>query len=211
MAEGIRLYNLKASPNNKKVRIALNFKGLPYESVAVDPKDRAPVVEVSGQPLTPVLVHRDTVVFDSAAILRYLDANLRDTPPLFSSDYATMKEIERWEHAARGEGDLAGPVGIAFKVFLSGGKGEDELKRASELLRPATERVERRLSESAWLVDGRMTAADVTAACALWYATLVEPLPEDNPFARFFFEHLQLGDDRDRTRDWVKRVIVHDR
>ncbi len=40
-------------------------------------------MRISGQHLTPVIEHGEVVLFDSAAILRYLDAAFRETPPLF--------------------------------------------------------------------------------------------------------------------------------
>src|SRR5205085_11287493 len=95
--ESIQLWDLGPSPNSKKVRLALGYKGVTYEKVSVDPMDRQKVVDLSGQPLTPVLVHGKTVVFDSSAILRYIEANVKREPRLFSSDYDTMKRIEKWE------------------------------------------------------------------------------------------------------------------
>ena len=61
--------------------VALGLKGIPYRFQAIDPQERAEVVRLSKQPLTPVLQHGDVVLSDSAAILRYLDANF-DGPRL---------------------------------------------------------------------------------------------------------------------------------
>ena len=74
--------------------------------------------EVSGQPLTPVLKHGEQVIFDSASILRYLEANFRDSPQLFSHDYAEMKKIEEWEWFART--DCSRPVGEVFRAAQAG-------------------------------------------------------------------------------------------
>ena len=56
--------------NNFKVRVALGFKGIDYRFETIDPSDRAGMVKISGQPFTPVMVHGDVVMFDSAAIVR---------------------------------------------------------------------------------------------------------------------------------------------
>ena len=87
------IYGFETS-NNFKVRIALGFKGIGHRFETIDPSDRAALVEMSGQPFTPIMVHGDTTLFDSAAILRFLEANFLDTPKLFSSDYGTMRLIE---------------------------------------------------------------------------------------------------------------------
>ena len=87
--------------NNMKVRVALGFKEIPYEFRAIDPRDRGEIVRLSGQHLTPVMVHGDTVLFDSAAILRYLEANFRDRPPLFGTSHREQWAIEDEELFAR--------------------------------------------------------------------------------------------------------------
>lgn len=209
MAEPVRLYDLAASPNSIKVRIALAFKGIPYEKIAVDPNDRAQVIRVSGQPLTPVLTHGERVVFDSAAILRYLDGNFRTPPPLFASSYDTMKEIEEWETFARG--DLLDPIGIVFREFFSESADAGEMARASKLLHERSARIEERLGQGPWLVGSAMTAADITAAPAVWYGMLPPAAAESSPVARFFAHGLFLGDGRTRTREWATRVMAFDR
>ena len=96
MSRTLKLYDLTPSPNNIKARCALAYKKLPHERILVDPANREPVVKVSTQPLTPVLLHGDTVVFDSYAILLYLDANFPETPRLYRTDRASLKAIEAW-------------------------------------------------------------------------------------------------------------------
>jgi glutathione S-transferase len=209
MAETIRLLHLAGSSNSMKVRIALNYKGLSYEKVPVDPQDRTEVVRVSGQPLTPVLVHGDRVVFDSASIVRYLDANFRDTKPLFSADYAEMKEIERWEIWARTE--LAEPVSMVYGQMRAERPDEAVLKNACELLNRTTAKIEDRLATAQWLVGDRMTAADATVAPVVNSGMLSQEMAASSPFAAFFARHLRLGEGRQRTRAWVSRVMAYDR
>ena len=74
--------------NNFKVRVALGYKGIPYEFRTIDPSDRDEIHRLTGQFLTPVLQHGDVVLFDSAAILRYLEANFRDTPRIYGRSHA---------------------------------------------------------------------------------------------------------------------------
>ncbi len=207
MTEAVKLYDLAASPNNMKVRIALAFKGIPYEKILVPSRDRSEVIRISGQPLTPVLAHGGVVIFDSGAILRYLDANVRRDPPLFSSDYDTMHEIEEWEHLSRTL--LGEPVDLIFEEYFAEEKDSSAGERASRMLRDATARFEERLSGREWLVGDAMTAADVSTAPFIHYG-MVPPAAAD-PIARFFAGHLKLGGGRDRTRAWVTRVMSYDR
>lgn len=207
MSEALKLYDLHPSPNNMKARVALAYKGLKVELVPVSSQDRSQVVEVSGQPLTPVLKHGDVVIFDSGAILRYLDANFRNTPRLFSADYATMTQIETWEKFGRGE--LMEPTGIVFRQLMASSADRGELDRASRLLHERTARIEDRLKEGDWLVGDSMTAADVTCAPAVYYG-LELPNPGNSPLISFFNDGLRLGEGRERTKAWVRRVMRYD-
>src|ERR671916_1936859 len=88
----LRLYRFRYSTNVERVALALAHKGLDVESIWIDPADRSPVREVSGQELVPVLVHGDQVVADSAAILEHLEARHPD-PPLYPADPARREEV----------------------------------------------------------------------------------------------------------------------
>lgn len=205
----ITLYELPPSPNTMKVRIALRYKDVPFQSVVVDPADRAKVVEISGQPLTPVLVHGDTVIYDSSAILRYLDANLKQGPRLFSADRVAIKAIEGWEQFRRQV--LGSALGVAFGQFFSGKVDADAIERANSQMDEATARIETHLAEGDWLVGEAMTAADILCATVVYYWCVPESAAPAGSIAAFFRQHLALPPRRERTQDWVKRVMVHHR
>jgi glutathione S-transferase len=211
MSDQVTLYQLKMSSNNIKVRIALNYKGIPFNRVDVDPQDRSQVVKVSGQPLTPVLVHGDRVIFDSGSILRYLDGNFRNTPPLFSADYDTIKEIERWEQWART--DLVQPFYVAIGQYRMPAEQRDpaETQRASKMLHELTARIEEQLGKSHWLVNDGMSAADVTAAPLVYSGTLTSATAGNDARLKFFAENYHIGEGRERTRAWAAKVMGYDR
>lgn len=205
----ITLYELPPSPNTMKVRIALRYKDVPFQSVVVDPADRAKVLEISGQPLTPVLVHGDTVIYDSSAILRYLDANVKQGPRLFSANRDAMKAIEGWEQFRRQV--LGASLGIAFGQFFSGKVDAEAMERANNQMDEATARIETRLAEGDWLVGDTMTAADILCATVVYYWCVPESAAPAGSIAAYFRQHLALPPRRERTRDWVKRVMAHHR
>ena len=209
----ITLYNLPPSPNSMKVRIALNYKQLPFDRVDIDFEDeeRATLVQVSGQPLAPVLKHGDSVVYDSRAILRYLDCNFRDTAPLLSTDRPTMRELEQEENYARGP--IAAPIGIMFEqLFAENGPDAAACQEASRMIHDATAPYEERLQNQQFLNGDQMTLVDVTAAPYVFYAMLPPELGgPDNPLHQVFIDHYELGEGRDKTREWVGRVMAYDR
>ena len=209
MSDAVTLHDLAPSSNSRKVRVALGYKDIPYTKVPVAAADRDELVRVSGQPLAPVLVHDGRVIFDSAAILRYLDANFRSTPPLYSADRDEMRSIERWEMLGRTE--IGEPGRMVFAQFRAPERSPDVIEQARELLRVRTRIVEEALAAGPWLVGGRMTAADVTVASSLFLASLDPAAPPPGPVAAFFADTLQLGPGRERTRAWVRAVTAWDR
>ena len=186
------IYGFETS-NNFKVRVALAYKGIDSRFETIDPKDRARLIEMSGQPFTPIMVHGDAVMFDSAAILRYLEANFPDTPKLFSTDYGTMREIEKWEAFCRVT--LHEPLLIMVRQFISGVSDEAETARAGEIFSATTAELEAVLSDNEWLAHTRMTAADITGAAVIRRAQAMDAfeLPE-----------------REHVYAWAERVNAHD-
>src|SRR5918994_7819685 len=89
----LRLYRFRYSTNVERVALALAYKGLEVESIAVDPGDRANVRAASGQDLVPVLIDGDEVIADSTRILHHLERRFPE-PPLFPSDPAAAAEVE---------------------------------------------------------------------------------------------------------------------
>ena len=162
--------------NNLKVRVALEHKGLPYEFRTIAPRERDDLVRRSGQFLTPVMEHGETVLFDSAAILRYLDANFPDTPKLFGGSHREQWEIEDWERFGRGP--LAEPMMEVVHAKIQGEPLDDEsTTRAGERFESAVRTLEARLGGRDWLVGGSMSAADITCAAVIYRIRGSELLP----------------------------------
>jgi glutathione S-transferase len=208
MSAPIRLYDLGPSPNSKKVRLALGYKGIPYERVAVDPADRAAVVRLSGQPLTPVLAHGETVIFDSGAILRYLEANVKREPRLFSEDYDRMKAIEGWEAWART--DLAPGIGRLFGQYFATEKDSAAAASAVAMVNAAARHLESKL-DGPFLCGDSLTAADVTCASWLSLGWLTPAQAAGSPILEFFRATLALDPERTTLRRWFDSVDRYDR
>lgn len=203
------------SPNNTKVQIALAYKQIPYEIDAVagnEPETIAKLVELSGQALTPIIKHNDTVLYDSGAILRYIDANF-DGPRLFSADRDEMKAIEGWE--AYHKTEVMAALRPAFEVFfggITGAEADANIKRANAGINEVTAQVEERLAAQAaagsdWLVGDTMTAADIFVASFLSLANLPEGYADWNPLWQTVDNALTLGEGRDRCKAHFDRVL----
>ena len=212
MSDRLTLHEITLSPNNVKARVALGYKGLEYHRKPLEftdyPGDRAGVVQVSRQPRLPVLEHGKTVIFGSDGIMRYLEANFPDTPPLFVQDHTMFGEVERWELFARTQ--LGEPVSLFFGQAFSPSKDPAVIQKANELLHQRTAALEDRLSTSEFLVGDHLTAADVACASPLYMTDQTEELAASHPIATFFHENMHLGEERDKTRAWMRRVLKHD-
>ena len=208
MDKPVKLYHLAASPNSIKARIALAYKKIPYEKIAVDPMNREAVVKLSGQPLTPVMQHGDTVVFDSFAILRYLDANFPSTPRLYSADRDTIKAIEQWEQFARTEPGAA--VSMLYGQFRAPSPDMEKVGQANGIFNRAAAKVEEALGRGQWLVGSSPTAADFTVAPAMYYGVVSEADAKNSPAFAFFRKHLKI-ESAPKTFDWIARVMAWDR
>ena len=209
MSNALRIHDLAPSPNNMKVRIGAHAKGVDYERVAVLPGgDRSGVVAATGQELTPALEHdvggTTLKLFDSSAILRYLDANFPG-PRLFPSDREGLREVEGWELYAQTQ--LLPPVAMVFGLFFAPEPNRAVAEEASRLMNTATARLETRLAESDWLVRDALGAADCACAPFVWYGMVPERAATPNSVAAFFREHLHLGEGRERTRAWANRAM----
>ncbi len=205
------LHELTGSPNNVKARIALGYKGLDYDRKEFQadsfPGDRSPIVDVSRQPRLPVLQHGETVIFDSGSILRYLEANFPDSPPIFSSDYTSFGEIEGWELFARTQ--LGEPLGMMFGQFFEPAPDAEVIAGANQMLNERTGALEEKLSQSSFLVGDHLTAADIVTAAPLYLADMT-PAMASHPLAQFFQPNLRLGDGREATRAWLRATMAHD-
>lgn len=206
----VTLYHLPPSPNNMKARIALAYKGIEFDTVevALEDQERRQIVELSGQPLTPVLEHRGAVVYDSAAILRYLEANFPGTPKILFAERPRMVEaegLEKWIKTNINE-----PVGMVFRQVFSEAPDLSVCERASQLMHERTGELEQRLEKADWLLGDTLSFVDITAAPFVFYAMLPESIAATHPAARFFHEHFTLGEGRERTREWCRRVMAYD-
>ncbi|MCA8941233.1 MAG: glutathione S-transferase family protein [Planctomycetes bacterium] len=194
MSADVVVYGFETS-NNVKVRIALAYKGVPFEFRTIDPGDRETVVRISGQHLTPVLVHGDRVVHDSAAILRYLDTTFGEGPKLFGTGRDEQWAIEDLELMARWA--LAGPMMAVIHRRVRGENVPDEeLAVCQEAFARAAAKYAERLAGRSWLVGDSMTAADITAAAVFWRVR-----------GAGLFE---LGELEGAIQPWVDRVIAFD-
>ncbi len=197
-----RLYAIPRSTNVERILLALAHKGLPVEIVMVDPADRTPIREVSGQDLVPVLVDDDgTVVHDSPVVLAHLEAR-HPEPALWPADPARRAETDtfiEWFNLV-----WKRPPNL---IVAEMGKPDPDEARIADLGERMTgwlERFESLLEGRDYLLGDTFSAADVIAFPFLRYAMFLDA---DDPylFHRVLKEHMPLGDDHPNLSAWIRR------
>ena len=198
----LRVYRIPFSTNVERVALALAHKRIEVEWVDVDPVDRSPVIEVSGQELVPVLVDGERVLSDSPLILEYLEERFPE-PPLFPGDPARREELRSfldwfnqvWKRS---------PNLIAAEEE----KPQPDRERIAELERriaTALDRFENLLAGRDYLFGDELTAADVTAFPFLKYAVLWTDGDPDR-FHEILRETMRLGGRYPRLEAWIHRI-----
>lgn len=198
----LQLYRIPFSTNVERVALALAYKGIAVEYVDVDPHDRSPVVEVSGQELVPVLVDGDRVVSDSPVILEHLEARFPE-PPLFPRDPARREELRCfldwfnrvWKRA---------PNLIAAEEAKAA-PDRERIRELEDRIRAALVRFEALLTGRDYLFGDELTAADVTAFPFLKYAALWTEGDPDR-FHEVLRETMPLEGRYPRLEAWIRRL-----
>jgi glutathione S-transferase len=199
----LRLYRFRWSTNVERVGLALAYKDLEVESVWVDPDDRAPVREVSGQDLVPVLVDGDTVVPGSTAIIEHLERRFPD-PPLFPDDPARAAGVrifvDWFDRVWKREPNL-----LADALDAGRDPAEPELRGWAEAITARVDLLDRMLTgrEHFFFQFG---AADCAAWPFLRYAAGIDPADTET-FHRVIHEHQPLDPARHpNLAAWIERV-----
>jgi glutathione S-transferase len=187
------VYRIPFSTNVERVALALGHKGVDVEWMDVDPADRSPVVEVSGQELVPVLVTDDgAVLSDSPRILRWIEETWPEPPllPTGAHERAAVEVFCDWFNR----------VWKRPPNLIADGQGSPELVAELE---GSMDIFEALLHDRDYFF-GDFSLADVTAFPFLKYALGVDEA-DDEEFHRILHEHLPLAG-HPRVAEWIRRV-----
>jgi maleylpyruvate isomerase len=199
----MRVLRIPFSTNVERVALALAHKGVAVEWVDVDPEDRSPVCELSGQDLVPVLqTDQNEVVADSMRIVAWLESR-RPDPPLWPADPARRAEVDVfvewfnrvWKVPPNAiDAELRAPQPDRAKIDVW-----------AEEMRAWLHWFEALLEGRDHLMGDAFGAADVAAFPFLKYGLMRDP-DDDEPFHRILTENLPIEGAFPRLEGWIRRV-----
>jgi glutathione S-transferase len=204
----MKLYDMKAAPNPRRVRFFLAEKGLdvPREEVdIVAGANRAPgFLAINPRGVLPTLVLDDGSILDeSVAICRYVEG-LHPEPNLMGRNPLEQGRIEMWQRRMEFDGMLA--IAMVFRNSAPAFAGRanpgsapaspqlpELAERGMSLARHWMDRLDMRLAEAPFVAGDRFTIADITAFISVDFAKWVK---------------LRLGDEHPSARAWYGRVAA---
>jgi len=162
--EAIEVFWASGSPFSWRVLLALEAKEIEYvsrllefskgqlkapEFLALNPRGKVPVVKMG-----------NVVVYESMAILAYLDRQFPKTP-LFGQTPQDAGTI--WRLCSECMSYLEGPVmGVTRPLFSAGAENKgDEIRAAAEKAHAELVRLERFAASAPWLAGDALSAADI--------------------------------------------------
>ena len=184
----LRVHRIPYSTNAERIALACGIKGVEVEWVDHEPADRAALIALSGQELTPVAEFGSEVVSDSPRILERLELEHPD-PRLYprdAADFALVQIFIEWFNEV-----WKGPPNALDDTYPNPHPAEGPLLRRIE---GWTDRLDDRLSRAKYLFGDEVGAADVIAYPFLRYA-VDEPAPADeDPFHLILHQVLSPGE-----------------
>ena len=160
----IELYWASGSPFAWRVMLTLEVKKLAYESKLLEfskgENKRPAYLQLNPRGKVPSLKDGDFVLYESLAIMSYLDRKYPD-PPLFGKTPEETGLI--WRALAECESYVVSASNkVVRPIFF--GEGLDkvgEIQQAAQTLRQEFKTIDERLAGSHWLVGDKISAADI--------------------------------------------------
>ncbi|WP_322011224.1 glutathione S-transferase [Paraburkholderia sp. J12] len=200
------LYESKASPNSRRVRIFIAEKGIEIATRAVDLGAKEQFSEaykaINPRSQVPALVLSDgTTIAEVTAIWRYLEEAYPQRP-LLGRDAQTKALVAMWERRAELDGFAAVMEGVRNAAAglqgraLSGPHGYEQIPeivaRSSKRVANFYDDFNARLTAERFVAGDAYSAADITTLATLDFATNAfrMPVPEHHRALRRWYEEV---------------------
>lgn len=202
----IEAYWVSGSPYSWSVLLALEIKGLTYQSklleISKGETKTTDFLKLNPLGQVPVLTDGDTIICESLAIMAYLDRQYPDVP-LFGKTSREYAHI--WQNALEHVNYVSPTL---FKVIFPLWSGEtaekvDDIKQAAGLCHKTLAKLEAKLSNQPFMIGENISAADIITLPAL--QCLINALNQDGA-ASLKLGILPLATSYPKIDAWLKRI-----
>ncbi|HER25481.1 MAG TPA: glutathione S-transferase family protein [Rhodospirillales bacterium] len=159
------LYWISGSPNAWRAKFTLEYKGLSYVSHRLDPgkkEHKTPeMMALNPRGKVPVLKDGDVVIYESIAIMAYLESK-HPQPPLFGDSPQATGQI--WQRLFEVMNYVREPIEDGVVRPLIRGQADqngDQIKAAATDVHQAMNWLESLLTEAPYLAGDTPTAVDI--------------------------------------------------
>ena len=160
----IKIYGVPPSTFTRAVRMGCHEKGIDYELVPTFPST---VGALNPFGKIPAMTHGDLTLFESSAILRYLDQAFPG-PKLWPADAGAAALVDQWVGAAGDSLLNSAQRYMAARFNFLPVPGEMTLKYLDKT-RDVLPVFDRQLGKAKYLAGDSLTAADLMACPAFFY------------------------------------------
>lgn len=176
-----------------KLLIALAENGTPFEPRIVnlgDPTDRAAFAALWPTAKIPLLVDGDQVVPETSIQMEYLDHHHPGATRLLPADFDARLQVRLWDRLF--DQYVMDPMQRYIAQLLRPPEARDAQAMAAHeaALGQAYDLIEARRGAHTWATGETFTMADCSAAPALFYATVIRPLPPEHGQLAAYHERL---------------------
>jgi len=200
------IYWIAASPYSWRALLALEIKGVDYESRLLQASKKEhetpEFLQLNPRGKVPVLKNGDKIIYESIAILTHLD-RMYPEPPLFG---ATADEADHiWQTIFEIENYIREPVfAIVRPVYFNHvADSMTEIKEAAKTVEKEFKLIDRLLASENYLNGDKISAADVTLfplVMSLYRALSLKA------GAVLDLGYLLYDDDYPNISNWVKHI-----
>lgn len=197
----ITLYYHPLSSFCHKVLIALYENNVAFVPRIIDFRDEVGKAELQAiWPFNKFPVIRDEArqreVAESTVIIEYVDHYFAGAYALIPADWETAFEVRFWDRVF--DNYVQRPLQAIVADRIKGANADLSAEHAT--LNTAYGLIDRRMAARVWISGQHFSMADCAAAPALFYASTLQPFPDE-------CEHLRAYFDRLAERPSVQRVI----
>ncbi len=206
----LELYWISGSPFAWSTMLALEIKGLAYESRRLDAGKREhkspDYLAMNPRGKVPVLKDGDTVIYESIAILAYLESK-HPEPPLFGT--TPQKTGHIWQRISEVVYYVSGPIfdDTVMPIFrgeaIDGGDGAEAVRAAAGPAHEALAWTDGILAGDDYLAGAAVSAADVVLVPIIQGLARAAGKEEATPLDLGF---LPLGDTYPNIAAWLTLI-----